>query len=105
MNQKIYKPNQCIQAELMNKILHYCDCYPEYIGKWSHYHDCIFAILFLWSYFQKGLAILWTQQTDWRVSFTLMEFVFRSSWSVLNEMKQSAFQLVIAINFIWKIFM
>ena len=27
----VYKPNLCIQAELMTKILHYCDCYPGYI--------------------------------------------------------------------------
>ena len=27
----VYKPNRCIQAELMTKILHYCDCYPGYI--------------------------------------------------------------------------
>ena len=28
----IYKPNQCHYEEMMKKILHYCDCYPGYIG-------------------------------------------------------------------------
>ena len=39
---KVYKPNQCIQAELMKKILHYCDCYPGYIG-WK-FKEILFKI-------------------------------------------------------------
>ena len=29
----IYKPNQCIQKELMTRILKYCKCYLDYIGE------------------------------------------------------------------------
>ena len=31
----IYKPNQCIQRSLMTRILKYCKCYLDYIGKYK----------------------------------------------------------------------
>ena len=83
----------------MNKILHYCDCYPEYIGKQSFYE------LDATADFKKGLEIWLIRQVDWRASFILMESVFLLLWSVSKEMKPNVFRLVIAINFIWRIYM